>query len=71
MVGGKNPGPKAFPRNKRGREKREHSIRRATARGAMERSRCVKIIERKVRENDLIEYFLRNQSRGQAKKETR
>ena len=61
MVDGQNPGPEAPPRSKKGQEKREQrNVRRgATARGAMEKGGCVRVIEgEEVRRYDPVEYFL-------------
>ena len=52
LVGGQNPDPKAPPRSKRRGSKGD--IRR----GAMEKGRCVRVIEgEEVRRDDPVEYF--------------
>ena len=58
MVHGQNPGPVAPPRSKRGGSKGD--VRgRATARGALEKGGCVRVIEgEEVRGDDPVEYFL-------------
>ena len=56
LVGDQNQGPEASPRSKRGGIK-ENARRKATARGAMEKSRYVRVIE-EVREDDPVKYFL-------------
>ena len=61
MVGGQNQGPVAPPMSKKGQKKRgKGDVRRGeTARGAMEKGECVRVIEGKeVRRDDPIEYFL-------------
>ena len=61
FIDDQNPGPKAPPISKKGRERREQRIYRggATDRGAMEKSRYVRVIEGKeVRRDDPIEYVL-------------
>ena len=61
LVSGQNPRTEAPPRRKKGQEKRGtgHVRRGATARGAMEKGRCVRVIEREeVRGDDPVEYFL-------------
>ena len=57
LVYDQNPICESSPMRKRGKNKGD--VRRvATARGAMEKSRCVAVIEGKeVRGNDPIEYF--------------
>ena len=56
MVGNLNRGSEEPPRSERKRSKRD--LRgRATARGAMKKSRYVRVIEGKVRGNDPIEYL--------------
>ena len=58
LVGDQNQSPEAPPRRKKGGSKGD-VIRRATARGGMEKSRYVRVIEeKKVRGDDSIEYFL-------------
>ena len=59
LVGDRNPGPEAPPRSKRGRESKGDVRGGATVRGAMEKSRYVRVIKgEEVRRNDPIEYFL-------------
>ena len=64
LIGDQIPSSVALPRSKRRRSKEE--VRRgATARGVMEKSWGVGIIERrKVRENDPIEYLLSTEVRS-------
>ena len=60
LVGDQNPGPEAPPRSKIGRERKEQrrSGDRAAARGAMEKSRYVRVIKgEEARGDDSIEYF--------------
>ena len=61
LVGGQNPGPEAPPRSKKGKRRgSKGDVRRgATARGAMEKGGCVRVIEgEEVRGDEPIEYFL-------------
>ena len=61
LVGDQNLSPEALPMSERRQEKREQKRcqERATARIAMEKSRYVRIIERKgVRGDDPVEHFL-------------
>ena len=58
LVGDENPGPEACPRSKRG-ESRGDVRGGATARGAMEKSRYVRVVEGEgVRGDDPVKYFL-------------
>ena len=58
LVGDQNPGPEAPPRNRR--EGSKGKVRGgATTRGAVKKSRCVRIIEREeVRRDDPAKYFV-------------
>ena len=59
LVGDQNPSPEAPPRGRRGGSKGD--VRRGeTSRGAMEKSWCLRVIERK--EVDPIEYFFSTRS---------
>ena len=56
LVGGQNQGLEAPPRSKRRGDKGD--VRRgATARGAMEKGGCVRVIEGEVRGEDPVKYF--------------
>ena len=60
LVGGQNQGPVAPPMSKKGQEKRgKGDVRReVTARGVMEKSGCVSVIEGvEVRGDDPVKYF--------------
>ena len=59
LVGDQSPNPETPPRSKRGRSKGD--VRRETVRGAMRKSRDVRVIDKKVKSEDQIKYFL---SRG-------
>ena len=56
LVGDYSPGTEAPPRSKRGGSQ-DDVRRRETARGATEKNKHFRVIERKVRD-DLFEYFL-------------
>ena len=61
LIGDQNQGSEAFPRSNRRRQKKDKKDvkRGVTARGAMEKSRYVRVIEgEEVRRDDPIKYFL-------------
>ena len=59
LVDGQNPGPETPPRSKKGKRGRSKGDDRegATARGAMEKGGCVRVIEEEeIRGDDPVEY---------------
>ena len=61
LVDGQSPGPEAPPRSKKSQEGREQKNfrKRGTARGAMEKSWCVRVIEGEaIRGDDPVKYFV-------------